>query len=71
MVIHRASQVSLVVKNPPANEEDSRDEGSIPGWEDPLEEEMASHSSILAWKTPGQRGLADDSPWDRKRVRRD
>ena len=25
------------------------------GWEDPLEEEMATHSSILAWKIP-QRG---------------
>ena len=23
-----------------------------PGWEDPLEEEMATHSSILAWETP-------------------
>ena len=22
------------------------------GWEDPLEEEMATHSSILAWKFP-------------------
>ena len=22
------------------------------GWEDPLEEEMATHSSILAWKSP-------------------
>ena len=22
------------------------------GWEDPLEEEMATHSSILAWKIP-------------------
>ena len=22
------------------------------GWEDPLEEEMASHSSIFAWKIP-------------------
>ena len=22
------------------------------GWEDPLEEEMATHSSILAWRTP-------------------
>ena len=26
--------------------------GSILGWEDPLEEEMAAHSSILAWKIP-------------------
>ena len=23
-----------------------------PGWEDPLEKEMASHSTILAWKIP-------------------
>ena len=22
------------------------------GWEDPLEKEMATHSSMLAWKTP-------------------
>ena len=26
--------------------------GSIPGLEDPLEKEMATHSSILAWKIP-------------------
>ena len=25
---------------------------SIPGWEDPLEEDMATHSSILAWRIP-------------------
>ena len=24
----------------------------IPGWEDPLEEEMATHSSIPAWEIP-------------------
>ena len=29
-----------------------RDMGSIPGLEDPLEEGMATHSSILAWRTP-------------------
>ena len=28
------------------------DVGSISGWEDPLEEEMATHSSILAWEIP-------------------
>ena len=27
------------------------------GWEDPLEEGMATHSSILAWKSHGQRSL--------------
>ena len=26
------------------------DPGSIPGWEDPLEKEMATHSSILSWR---------------------
>ena len=26
------------------------DQGSIPAWEDPLEKEMATHSSILAWE---------------------
>ena len=25
---------------------------SIPGWEDPLEKEMATHSSTLAWRIP-------------------
>jgi len=28
------------------------DPGSILGWEDPLEEEMATHSSTLAWTIP-------------------
>ena len=35
------------VKDPPAN---AGDMGSIPGLEDPLEKEMATHSSILAWE---------------------
>ena len=32
------------------------DLGSIPGWEDPLEKGMATHSSILAWRIPMDRG---------------
>ena len=32
--------------------EDTGDVGSIPGWEEPLEEEMATHSSILALEIP-------------------
>ena len=35
------------------------------GWEDPLEEGMATHSSILAWRIPKQRSLAGYSPWVR------
>jgi len=26
------------------------------GWEDPLEEVMATHSSVLAWRIPKDRG---------------
>ena len=33
------------------------------GQEDPLEKEMATHSSILAWKIHGQRSLVGYSPW--------
>ena len=36
------------------------------GQEDPLEEEMATHSSILAWRIPWTKELARYSPWDRK-----
>ena len=48
------------VKNLPAKQETR-----VPslGREDPLEEEMATHSSILAWKkSHGQRSLAGYSP---------
>ena len=55
-----------MVKKLPANAGDAGDGGSIPGWDDPLEEGMATHSSILAWKIPGQRRLAGYSPWGRK-----
>ena len=42
----------LVVKNLPAYAEDLRDTGSIPGLGDSLEEGMATHCSILAWRIP-------------------
>ena len=32
------------------------------GWEDTLEKEIATHSSILAWESHGQRSLAGYSP---------
>ena len=49
---HWVSQEMLVVKNPPVNAGDSRDTGSIPGSGSPLEEELATHSSIVAWEIP-------------------
>ena len=42
---------STRIKNPPASG-DLRHAGSILDWKDPLEEGMATHSSILAWRIP-------------------
>ena len=36
------------------------------GWEDPLEEGLATHSSVLAWRIHGQRSLVGYSPWGHK-----
>ena len=35
------------------------------GREDPLEKEMATHCSILAWESHGQRSLVGYNLWDR------
>ena len=40
------------MKNSPANAADARDAGWIPGSGRYLEEEMATYSSILAWRLP-------------------
>ena len=47
-----ASQVALVVKNPYANAGDVRETGLIPGIGRSLEEVMATHFSIPAWRIP-------------------
>ena len=41
-----------MVKNLPANAGDVEMQIRSLGWEDPLEESMATHSSILAWRIP-------------------
>ena len=48
----RVSRVALVVKNPTAKAGDISDMGLYLGGEDPLEEGMATHSSILSWRIP-------------------
>ena len=40
------------VQNPPAMQELQEMQVLSLGWEDPLEEAMAIHSSILAWRMP-------------------
>ena len=48
-----ASLVAQLVKNPPAMQETLV---RFLGWEDPLEEDVATHSRILAWRIPMDRG---------------
>ena len=63
----RAALVAQSVKNPPATWETWVRSLS---WKDPLEEGMATHSSILAWRIP-----KDNGAWRatvlRQRVRHD
>ena len=62
IALFSASQVALETKNPSANAGDIRDMGSIPGWEDSLEESMATHTSFLPGESHGQRSLVGYSP---------
>ena len=55
-----------VVKNLPASAGDNSstpDLGRLLVQEDPLEKEIATHSSSLAWKSHGQWILVGYSPW--------
>ena len=55
--------VAQAVKNLPAVQET---QVRPPGWEDPLEKEMATHSSFLAWRIPWTEDPGSYSPWGRK-----
>ena len=57
----RPSLVALVGKNLPAMQEMWV---RALGWEDPLKDEMATHSSILAWRIPWtEEPVHGYSPW--------
>ena len=57
-----------MVKNPPVT---ARTSGSISGREDPLEKDMATHSSILAWEIPWTEELSRLQSKGLQRVRHD
>ena len=52
-MLARASLIAQSVKNLPAVQET---QVQSLGWEDPLEKEMATHPSMLAWRIPMDRG---------------
>ena len=80
-ILTRASQVVLVVKNPPANAGDERDVGSIPGWEIPLGGgncnpllkwlSSSSSNSTLALRIPWIEELSRLQSMGSQRVRHD
>ena len=55
-----------VLKNLPASAGDTRDSSPSLGWEYPLEKEMVTHFSILAWEIPWTEKLGSYSPWGLK-----
>ena len=63
-----ASLEAQIVKNPPALWE-TQVQSLV--WEDPLEEVMVTHSSILAWRIPMDRGTWWAQSMGLQRVRHD
>ena len=66
--LKRASLVAQMVKDPPATQETWV---QSPGWEDPLEKGMATHTSILPAESHGQRCLGGLQPMELQRVEHD
>ena len=66
MLSFGASPVAQLVKNPPAMQET---QVQFLGGEDPLEKEMATHSSILAWKISWTEGSGEIQSVGSQRVR--
>ena len=52
LILRRASQGAQWVKNLPAVQKTQEMQVQSLGWEDPPEQGMATHSSILAWRIP-------------------
>ena len=59
----------LVVKNPPEIQGTKEMQVGSLAWEDPLEKEMATHSSILTWEIPWTEELGGLQSMGSQRVR--
>ena len=71
LLFERASQVELVVKNLPAKWGETGDQVGSLGREDPLEEGMAAHSSVLACRIPWTEEPGGPQSIESQRVRHD
>ena len=60
-----------MVKNLPTIQETREMQVQSLGWEDPLEQEMATHFSILAWRIPWTEQPGGLQPMGSQRVRDD
>ena len=58
MIVHGASLVVQLVRNLPAMQ---KTQVQSLGWEDSLEEGIATHCSILAWRIPMDRQAWEDA----------
>ena len=63
-----ASQVALVVKNPPAIQETQETWVPSLGWEDPLKEGSGNPLQYSCLENPRQRSLMGDSQWGCKEL---
>ena len=63
LVFNGASLVAQMVKNLPAMRETQR---QLLGQENPLEKGMATHSSILTWRSPWTEEPGGLQPWSHK-----
>ena len=63
--LHQAFLVAQLVKNPPAMQ---KTQVQSLDWGDPLEEDMATHSSILAWRIPWTDDPGGLQSWESQRV---
>ena len=60
-----------MVKNPPVMQATQETVVRSLGWEDPLEEGTATHSSILAWRIPGTEEPGGLQSMGSQRIRHD